>query len=63
MSALDAADLGTTIVTDLDEIAASRKSYLADYDYRLPLQDAEKEAGLTEDDIWRFLDDEPAKAS
>ncbi|WP_264027209.1 hypothetical protein [Mycolicibacterium insubricum] len=39
-----------------------RKSVLEDWDYRLPLQDAERAAGLTEADIWRFLD-EPAAAT
>ncbi|OWL97014.1 hypothetical protein B7435_26885 [Mycolicibacterium peregrinum] len=52
MSALDTGTLGTEVVTDLAELAKSRASYLQEYDYRLPLQDAERAAGLTEADIW-----------
>ncbi|MFV8266469.1 hypothetical protein [Mycolicibacterium fortuitum] len=62
MSALDSGTLGTEVVTDLAELAKSRASYLREYDYRLPLQDAERAAGLTEADIWRFLD-EPTAAT
>ncbi|WP_166906156.1 hypothetical protein [Mycobacterium sp. DL440] len=52
MSALDSSTLGTRVVTDLDQLAESRASYLATYGYRMPLQDAERAAGLTEADIW-----------
>ena len=60
MSALDSGELGTELVTDLAEIERSREFAYREYNYRLPLQDAERDAGLTEADIWRFLDDEPA---
>ncbi|WP_409430553.1 hypothetical protein ACJEIK_26315 [Mycobacterium sp. SMC-16] len=56
MSALDNGTLGTEVVTDLARIAEARAFYLQDYGYRLPLQDAEREAGLTDADIWRFTD-------
>lgn len=62
MSALDSGTLGTEVVTDLAELAQARAAYLREYDYRLPLQDAERAAGLTEADIWRFLD-EPTAAT
>ncbi|BBZ65810.1 hypothetical protein MINS_12390 [Mycolicibacterium insubricum] len=62
MSALDDGEFGCEPVTDLRELADMRKSVLEDWDYRLPLQDAERAAGLTEADIWRFLD-EPAAAT
>ncbi|WP_157561385.1 hypothetical protein [Mycobacterium sp. E802] len=52
MSALDSGTLGTRVVTDLDEIAQSRAFYLETYGYRLPLQDAERAAGLTEANMW-----------
>ncbi|WP_155917368.1 MULTISPECIES: hypothetical protein [unclassified Mycolicibacterium] len=52
MSALDNGTLGTEIVTDLDHLARARTAYLREYGYRMPLQDAERAAGLTEADIW-----------
>ncbi|NOP97929.1 hypothetical protein [Mycolicibacterium fortuitum] len=52
MSALDNRTLGTEVVTDLDHLARARASYLAEYGYRMPLQDAERAAGLTDTDIW-----------
>lgn len=52
MSALDDGTLGTEIVTDLPTLAESRAFYLREYGYRMPLQDAERAAGLTETDIW-----------
>lgn len=57
MSALDSGTLGTEIVTDLGEIAKARAAYLREYGYRLPLQDAERQAGLTTVDIWQFADE------
>ena len=57
MSALDTGDLGTEVTTDLDHLSRDRESYYREYGYRMPLQDAEREAGLTEDDIWKFLDE------
>ncbi|MUL47597.1 hypothetical protein FZI85_25110 [Mycobacterium sp. CBMA293] len=59
MSALDSGTLGAEVVTDLGQLAQARESYLKEYGYRLPLQDAERAAGLTEADIWAF----EAKAS
>lgn len=56
MSALDTGDLGTEIVTDLTELARGRQFAFHEYGYRMPLQDAEREAGLTEADVWEFLD-------
>ncbi|MGX9669932.1 hypothetical protein [Mycobacterium sp. HM-7] len=56
MSALDNGTLGTEVITDLAEIAKSRAAYLQEYGYRLPLQDSEREAGLTDADIWRFTE-------
>lgn len=56
MSALDNGTLGTRVITDLTEIAESRAAYLQEYGYRLPLQDSEREAGLTDADIWRFTE-------
>lgn len=53
MSALDNGTIGTEIVTDLDHLARARKAYLQEYGYRVPLQDVEHAAGLTEADIWR----------
>ncbi|MDH6198482.1 hypothetical protein M2272_005141 [Mycobacterium frederiksbergense] len=50
MSALDSGTLGSRAVTDLDEIAKARREYLA-IGYQLPLQDAERDAGLTEADV------------
>ena len=55
MSALDDDVLGTELVTDLAELADDRKSYFETYGIRMPLQDAERAAGLTEADIWQFL--------
>lgn len=52
MSALDNGTLGTEIVTDLDHLANARASFLQECGYRVPLQDAERAAGLTEADIW-----------
>lgn len=57
MSALDDDILGTELVTDLDDIATGRRFFYHRNGYRLPLQDAEKDAGLSEADIWRFLDE------
>lgn len=54
MSALDDGEFGSEPVTDLGEIALARKSLFNEDGYRLPLQDAEIAAGLTEADIWRF---------
>ena len=56
MSALDDGTLGTRVITDLAQIAEARASYLQEYGYRLPLQDSEREAGLTDADIWRFTE-------
>ncbi|MEZ0052103.1 hypothetical protein ABIA30_003115 [Mycobacterium sp. MAA66] len=50
MGALDDGDIGCRPVTDLGDIAESRKNYLA-MGYRLPLQDAERAAGLTDADM------------
>lgn len=58
MSALDSGTLGTELVKDLGELARGREFAYREYGYRSPLQPAEREAGLTEADIWRFLDDE-----
>lgn len=52
MSALDSGTLGLEVVTDLKELAESRAFYLSEYGYRMPLQDAERAAGLTEADVW-----------
>ncbi|MEB3067966.1 hypothetical protein [[Mycobacterium] vasticus] len=56
MSALDDDVLGTELVTDLSVLAKHREYLWTRRGYRLPLQDAEREAGLTDADIWRFLD-------
>ena len=62
MSALDDDVLRSRPVTDLGAIAAMRLSALADHGYRLPLQDAERAAGMTETDIWRFeTTDQPTR--
>lgn len=58
MSALDSGVIGTELVTDLGELARGRAFALSEYGYRMALQPAEREAGLTEADIWRFLEDE-----
>ena len=52
MSALDDGALGAREMTDLDDIAEFRSQLLADHNYRMERQDAEREAGLTEADIW-----------
>lgn len=62
MSALDDDVLGTELVTDLSVLAKDRAYLWQEDGYRLPLQDAERAAGLTEADIWRFLD-EPTAAT
>lgn len=54
MSALDDDVLGTEVVTDLEQLATARAAYLQEYGHRMPLQDAERAAGLTEADIWAF---------
>lgn len=54
MSALDDDQFGSEPVTDLGEIARARKSLFDEDGYRLPLQDVERAAGLTEADIWQF---------
>ena len=51
MSALDDGTLGTEVVTDLGQIERARANYLSEYGYQLPLQDAERAAGLTDADI------------
>jgi hypothetical protein len=56
MSALDDGSIGLEVVTDLGEIARGREYLLNSLGYRLPLQDAERAAGLTEADIWRFTE-------
>ncbi|WP_336790447.1 hypothetical protein [Gordonia malaquae] len=60
MSALDSGDLGTELVTDLAKIAAARETFYQRDGIRMPLQEVEKDAGLTENDIWRFLDSQKA---
>lgn len=60
MSALDDGAFGFEPVTDLNEIAESRRAFY-EMGHEMPLQDAERAAGLTEADIWKFL--EPAKAT
>jgi hypothetical protein len=52
MSALDSGTLGTELVTDLSVLAKDRAYLWREDGYRLPLQAAERSAGLTEDDIW-----------
>ena len=55
MSALDDGTFGDELVTDLGRIKRAR-AILCDADgYRLPLQDAERDAGLSEADIWPGL--------
>ncbi|MFT4086679.1 MAG: hypothetical protein QM658_05915 [Gordonia sp. (in: high G+C Gram-positive bacteria)] len=56
-NSLDSGVMGFGEVADLDEIGDDRRSFYELYDYKLPLQDAERQAGLTEADVWRFLDD------
>ncbi|UQE73526.1 hypothetical protein MYK68_12265 [Gordonia sp. PP30] len=63
MSALDSGELAPDILTDIGRIASLRQSTLRRAGYRIALQPAEREAGLTEADIWRFLDDESPAAS
>ncbi|MEC4616201.1 hypothetical protein [Tsukamurella tyrosinosolvens] len=58
MNSLDSGYMGSRVVTDLAELARSREFAYREYDFRVPLQPAEREVGLTEADIWRFLDDE-----
>mgnify|MGYP000213873373 CR=1 FL=1 len=53
MSGLDDGVLGSEPITDLATLAHDRKSYL-ELGYRMPLQDAERDAGLTDADIWAF---------
>lgn len=53
MSALDSGTLGTEIVTNLRELAEGRAFFLREHGYRMPLQDAERAAGLTEADLPR----------
>lgn len=60
MSALDDGEFGAEFVTDLATLARDRRTFLA-RGIRMPLQDAEHAAGLTNADIWRFLDS-PAAA-
>ncbi|MGC5028196.1 hypothetical protein ACLQ3K_25905 [Tsukamurella sp. DT100] len=62
MSGLDSGTLGTELVTDLGELARGREFALREYGYRIPLQPAEREAGLSEDDIWQFVRDEERAA-
>lgn len=62
MSALDSGVIGTALDTDLDRIASGRRTLYYEDGYKLKLQPAEQAAGLTEADIWRFLD-EPAAAT
>ena len=54
MSALDDGDFGCEPVTDLDALARIRRTMLDRRGFRVPLQDAERAAGLTEADIWAF---------
>lgn len=56
MGALDDGSIGLEVMTDLDSIAHMRRFLLNEDGYRLPLQDAERAAGLTEADIWRFTE-------
>ena len=51
MGALDDGDFGAELITDLTRIA----------DGRQPMQDAEREAGLTDADIWQFAVDRFAR--
>ncbi|GAA4388802.1 hypothetical protein [Tsukamurella soli] len=60
MSALDDGGFGTEVVTDLSEIACSRATLFARRGYRLPLQDSERAAGLTEADVWKFTEEATA---
>jgi hypothetical protein len=53
MGALDDGDFGAEPVTDLSLIARVRQSLHED-GVRLRLQDAEREAGLADADIWQF---------
>jgi len=53
MSALDDGEFGCEPVTDLDILARDRRAFLA-RGIRMPLQDAERAAGLTDADIWAF---------
>lgn len=55
MSGLDG-DFGARVVTDLDELQRCRRDFY-EMGYEMPLQDEEREAGLTEADIWKFLDE------
>lgn len=63
MSALDSGELAPEVVTDIERIASLRQSTLRRAGYRIALQPAEREAGLTEADIWQFLGDESPAAS
>ncbi len=47
--------IGARVITDLDELAECRSILHFDHGIRMPLQDAEAEAGLTEADNWKFL--------
>lgn len=59
MSALDGGGtLGMEVITDTAKIARCREIGYQKYGIRIELQPAEAEAGLTEADIWRFLDDD-----
>lgn len=51
MSALDDGDFGCEPVTDLASLADARQR-LSARGVRMPLQDAERAAGLTDVDIW-----------
>ncbi|WP_155826944.1 hypothetical protein [Jongsikchunia kroppenstedtii] len=55
MSALDDDVLSAEPVTDLDVLASDRWWYFATYGVEMPLQDAEREVGLADADIWLFL--------
>lgn len=54
MSALDDGDLEFAPVTDLVDLARSRQNFHG-MGIDIPLQDAERAAGLTEADVWAFI--------
>lgn len=53
--------VGARVITDLESLAECRSIMYRRDGVRMPLQAVEAEAGLTETDIWKFLD-EPVEA-
>ncbi len=56
MSALDDGGLGGRSVTDPVTLTRMRRDLFVDGGFKLPLQEAERAAGLTEADIWKFTE-------